>query len=86
MAADHRQYAGDVSFAVTDVVAPSPGLIVWTALVGLLLVAGAVTAAKGRWGWVLVGLLTGGLPWIVTAFLHASPDSLWRRTFKPAGS
>ena len=56
-------------------------------LIGLLLIAGAVTAAKGRPGWVLVGLLTGGLPWVVTAFLAAAPGSLWTRIFKrPARS
>lgn len=69
------------------VVAPAPGLIAWTVLIGLLLIAGAVTAAKGRPGWVLVGLLTGGLPWVVTAFLAAAPGSLWTRIFKrPARS
>ena len=69
------------------VVAPAPELIAWTVLIGLLLIAGAVTAAKGRPGWVLIGLLTGGLPWVVTAFLTAAPDSLWTRTFKrPARS
>jgi hypothetical protein len=56
---------------------PSPGLIAWTVVMGLVLVAGAVTAAKGRWGWVLVGLLTGGLAWLVTAFLAPSADSFW---------
>jgi len=68
------------------VVAPNLGLLVWTALVGLLLVAGAITAAKGRWGWVAVGLLTGGLPWLVTAFWHARPDSLWARVFHDAAA
>ncbi len=69
------------------VVAPGPGLILWTVLVGLLLIAGGVTAAKGRWGWVLVGLLTGGLPWFVTAFLAAAPDSMWtRKSKRPASS
>jgi hypothetical protein len=67
-----------VLLSIADfVVAPSPGLIAWTILMGLLLVAGAITAAKGRWGWVLAGLMTGGLLWCVTAFLPAAPGSLW---------
>jgi hypothetical protein len=78
-----------MSFPVADdfVVSPAPGLVFWSLLMALLLVAGAITAAKGRWGWILIGLLTGGLPWLVTAFLAADPDSLWRRMFKatPAG-
>lgn len=71
-----------VSAAGDLVVAPAPGLILWTVLVGLLLIAGGVTAAKGRWGWILVGLLTGGLPWCATAFLAAAPGSMWTRRFE----
>ena len=67
------------------VVPPSPGLIAWTILMALLLVAGCVTAAKGRWGWVLIGLLTGGLLWFATAFFAPSADSFWaRRIGRPA--
>lgn len=47
----------------------------------LLLVAGAVTAAKGRVGWLLIGFLTGGFLWLVTAFFSARPESLWARGF-----
>lgn len=46
-----------------------------------VLLAGAVTAAKGRWGWVVVGLLTWGVIWLGTAFLIATPDSVWGRRF-----
>jgi hypothetical protein len=67
-------------------VSPSPGLIVWTIVMGLVLVAGAVTAAKGRWGWVLIGLLTGGLLWLATAFLAPSADSFWVRRGSRAAS
>jgi hypothetical protein len=67
-----------------SVVSPSAGLIAWTVLVALVLVAGAVTAAKGRWGWVAIGLLTGGAPWLVTAFATATPDSMWTRRFMKA--
>lgn len=69
--------------ASETIVAPSLGLVAWTALVVLLLVLGAITAAKGRWGWVAVGLLTGGLPWPVTAFLKPSRDSLRVRIKAP---
>jgi hypothetical protein len=68
------------------VVSPSAGLVAWTVLIGLVLVAGAVTAAKGRWGWVAIGLLTGGVPWLVTAFSRANPDSLWARVFVRTGA
>jgi len=46
-----------------------------------VLLAGAVTTAKGRWGWVVVGLLTLGVLWFGTAFLIATPDSVWGRRF-----
>lgn len=78
-----RSLEGVYSVAAETIVAPSFGLVVWTALVVLLLVCGAITAAKGRWGWVGVGLLTGGLPWVVTAFLKPSRDSLWARIRAP---
>ncbi|MGI8803383.1 MAG: hypothetical protein ACR2KV_14665 [Solirubrobacteraceae bacterium] len=58
---------------------PSLGLILWTLLIGLAFIGGCVTAAKGRWRWLLVGLLTGGLPLLVTTFISASPGSHWAR-------
>ena len=42
-------------------------------------VGGLVTLAKGRYGWFLVGLLTGGVLWNLTAILIAAPNSLWAR-------
>lgn len=69
--------------ASATIVGPSLGLVVWTVLVVLVLVCGAITAAKGRWGWVGLGLLTGGLLWVVTAFLQPSRDSLWLRIKAP---
>jgi hypothetical protein len=63
------------------VVSPGPVLIAWSVLISLALLAGAITAAKGRWRWVLIGLLTGAVPWLATAFLAARPDSLWARVF-----
>jgi hypothetical protein len=60
-------------------VAPNLGLVVWTVLVWSLLTAAAITAAKARWEWLLIGLFTGGLLWLISAFLPARPHSLWRR-------
>ena len=61
------------------VVSPGPALFAVLALMVCIPVAGGVTAAKGRWGWCLIGLLTGGLVWLVTAFLEPSPGSYWSR-------
>lgn len=60
------------------VVSPSVGLIAWAAFIWL---AGGITAAKGLWRWLLIGLLTGGMLWFVTAFFKADPTSLWVRRF-----
>lgn len=61
------------------VVSPSFWLIAWTTSVWL---SGGITAAKGHSGWLLLGLLTGGLLWFVTAFFKADPASLWARRFR----
>jgi hypothetical protein len=63
----------------STVVSPEPGLIVWACLLACLVLAGVVTGAKGRPGWVLIGVLTGGMPWLITAFLPARPGSWWER-------
>jgi hypothetical protein len=60
------------------VVAPDPWVL---AYVVVLVVGGVVTAAKGRWGWMLVGVLLGGVIWPLTALLPAAPTSIWRRAF-----
>jgi hypothetical protein len=44
-------------------------------------VGGLITAAKGRWGWLCLGLLTGGLAWPLTALLIARPGSVWAQAF-----
>ena len=41
------------------------------------LTAGIVTAAKGRYVWLAVGLILLGLPWFVSAVLLARPGSMW---------
>ena len=65
----------------TFVVSPSFGTGLLVAL-GILVLAGAVTAAKGRWGWLFIGVLFGGTIWPLTALLlTATPDSVWGRAF-----
>jgi hypothetical protein len=61
-------------------VGPSAALVFWAAVVFLgLFVGGAITAAKGRWGWLLIVILTGGPLGCLTAFMAPAPDSLWAR-------
>jgi hypothetical protein len=43
----------------------------------LTLTAGIGTALKGRYGWLAVGLLLLGVPWLVSCFLLAKPGSAW---------
>lgn len=59
--------------------APGPGLLLWTAIVAVLFAAAIVTALKGRWGWFVVGVLTGGLGFLIGAALPARPGSVWAR-------
>jgi hypothetical protein len=61
-------------------VSPAIGFVFVAFGLGVLL-AGAVTAAKGRWGWVVIELLTWGVIWLGTAFLIATTDSVWGRRF-----
>ena len=53
-------------------------MIVWTVLALLFVPAAIVTALKGRWAWLIAGLLLG-FPLLVSAFLPAAPDSAWAR-------
>jgi hypothetical protein len=70
--------------AGTFLIQPNPALIIWTLVIVAAIVMGGVTAAKGRWGWFVIGLLTGGLVWLVSGFLEATPGSLWARRIRPA--
>jgi hypothetical protein len=63
------------------VVTPDIGFFVWLALVLCVIVGGVVTAAKGRMGFLFIGLLLGGLTWPLSALLIATPDSPWARAF-----
>jgi hypothetical protein len=54
-------------------------VIVFSVLVCIAAPCGIVTAAKGRWGWLALGVLTSGLLWIVGALQPPRPGSLWRR-------
>ena len=60
-------------------VSPSPWLIVFSLLVVVVVAAGVVTALKGRWGWLIAGLLLGGLPWLIGLWLSPRPGSAWAR-------
>ncbi len=63
------------------VVSPNVGLLLWTLLAFSVMPAAAfVTAAKGRWGWLAVGLLTGGFICVpVAIFIDFVPGSFWSR-------
>jgi hypothetical protein len=63
------------------IITPDAGLLLWMLLIPLIVIGGVVTAAKGRFGWLALGLLTGGLIWPLTGLLIATPDSLWARRF-----
>jgi signal peptidase I len=45
----------------------------------LLLIAGVITALKGKWGTLVVGLFT--FAWVFGAIRLARPDSFWDRRF-----
>jgi hypothetical protein len=61
---------------------------VWTVLGSIIfvvvLLAGAVTAMKGRWGLFFLGLVTGGIIWPLTAAALAKPESAWSQSFYTA--
>jgi hypothetical protein len=55
---------------------PEIPLWVW-AFTLVTLTAGIVSATKGRYVWLAVGLFLLGLPWLVSSFLLAKPGSAW---------
>jgi hypothetical protein len=50
----------------------------------MVLFGGTITALKGRWGWFLIGLATGGIIWPLTATVLAKPGSAWSESFYTA--
>jgi len=60
-------------------VGPSPALVVFSIVMAAAFCAGIITAVKGRWLWLIAGLLTSGLAFFYSAFLPPAPDSLWAR-------
>ena len=66
-----------LTFAAGDFGAsPTVPLEVWAFTI-VTLTAGIATALKGRYGWLALGLLLLGLPWLVSSFLLAKPRSAW---------
>jgi hypothetical protein len=57
-------------------VEPGIGLIIWLIYSLAALAAALLCAAKGRWGWLLLGFLVAGLLWFIGAIQPATPDSL----------
>ncbi len=62
----------------STIISPNAGLVAYSLLACVALVCAVITAAKGRWGWFALGLLTG-LLWIGGALQPAIPGSLWTR-------
>jgi hypothetical protein len=60
-------------------IAPNAGILIWTVMAMILVTCGAVTAAKGRWGWLIAGLVTAGILWVAGALQPARPTSAWSR-------
>jgi hypothetical protein len=58
-------------------VSPSLWLVLWTVYVFAVVVGAVITGLKGRYVWLLVGLLLGGLPLLCSPFLRPEPGSPW---------
>jgi hypothetical protein len=70
-----RMPAADGTFTV----APSAGLILWTLYVLAVFAAAVMTALKGQWRWLLVGIVFLGPLLFYAAFLPTEPDSVLGR-------
>jgi hypothetical protein len=80
----HRRVVGFASVVAVStsgnfVIGPNLTVIGFSVLVLIAAPCGIVTAAKGRWGWLALGVLTSGLLWIVGATQPPRPGSLWLR-------
>lgn len=51
------------------------------AVAALVVVLMIITALKGRWLWLLPGVLLSGLVLVIPALLPAEPGSRWDRSF-----
>lgn len=56
-------------------------VLIAVALWLFVLIPGLVTAMKGQWLFLVVGVLAGGLVWLIVAFRLARPGSFWARRF-----
>jgi hypothetical protein len=66
-------------FPIAEIfVQPGFGLLLWALVAFVALPCAVISAAKGRWGWFLVGLLTI-IGFIVGALQPAVEGSLWSR-------
>ena len=72
-----------IALAAADLGAsPTVPVEIW-AFTLLTLTAGIVTAAKGRYVWLALGLFLLGLPWLVSSLLLAKPGSVWAKPSLP---
>jgi hypothetical protein len=46
-----------------------------------VVVPGVITALKGQWLLLTVGVLVGGIVWLIVALRLARPNSFWARRF-----
>jgi hypothetical protein len=60
-------------------IAPNAGIVIWSVMAMILATCGAATAAKGRWGWLIAGLVTVGILWVAGALQPVRPASAWSR-------
>ncbi len=67
-------------------VSPGIGMVVWIVIGLTALVCLPIVVAKARWGWLLVGIFTGGIGWIVGATRAARSDSFLARWRERSGS
>jgi len=70
--------------ATEFLLAPNTAPVLYTVLVLTGIVGSVITAAKGRWGWLVIDMITLGLAGNLTASLRATPRSVWARRLRGA--
>lgn len=65
--------------AATESAAPGVAVVVWSLYVFCSAIALIVTALKGRWSWLLAGVLTAGVAAFAGATRPAAAGSIWDR-------